>query len=552
MFVIAALLFYTPSESICRKGVPMRNTWVKVIAAVAVLILLVLILVPFLVNGETFRPSLESRLSAALGRQVTLGHLSFSLLSGSLVAENIAIADDPVFSNSAFIQAKKLKVGVELQPLIFNKEVHITRLEIDSPAIDLIENQAGKWNFSSIGTNTPHSSQQASGTQELSVGELKITDGSATVASVPATSRPFVYSGVNITVKQFAFANSFPFDLSAKLPADGTLKLSGTAGPISQKDAAETPVRASLQVKHLDPVAAGIVDASKGVSTVADIDAQIESNGTQLTSSGKIKASRLQLSRSGSPAPQPVDVDYQISNNLTTRMGRVSELAIHTGSVAAHVTGTYRLTPQAIMLDLRLSAPNLPVDQLEQLLPAVGVKVPTGSSLHGGTLSANLSITGPATESSLSGPVEIDNTKLVGFDLGSKIEGLNSFGGTSGGTDIQKLGATINSSPQGTKVTNIDANLPQIGTAMGSGTVSPSGALDFNMVATLTSNNIAGSLANQAVNTAVNQVQGIIGGFLHPNNKPTAPAATNHGIPLTVTGTTTSPLIRANLRAMFK
>ena len=530
----------------------MRKTWVKVVAAVVGIVLLVIILIPFLVNGETFRPTLESRLTAALGRQVTLGHLSFSLLSGSLVADNIAIADDPVYSSSPFVQAKELKVGVELQPLIFNKELHITRLDIDTPAINLIQNQAGKWNFSSIGTNNPRSSQQSSGTPQLSVGELKITNGSATVASVPPTARPFVYSGVNLDVKQFAFTNNFPFDLSATLPANGSLKLNGTAGPISEKDASDTPVHATLHITHLDPVAAGIVEASKGISTIADIDAQVESDGNHVTSSGKIKAARLQLSRAGSPAPQPVDVDYQISSDLDARTGKISDIALHTGSVAAHVTGTYRITPKAMVLDLHLSAPNLPVDQLEQLLPAAGVKIPAGSSLHGGTLTANLAITGPATDTSLAGPIEIDNTRLVGFDLGSKIQGLNPFGGTGGGTDIQKLAANLDSTPQVTKISNIEANLPQIGTATGSGTVSPSGALDFNMVATLTSNNAAGALANQAVNTAVNQVQGMIGGFLHPNANPAATTSTNHGIPISVTGTTTSPVIRANVRAMFK
>jgi AsmA protein len=531
----------------------MRKTWVKVVVVVAVLFILVLIVTPFLVNGETFRPTLESRLSAALGRQITLGHLSFSLLSGSLVADNIAIADDPAFSTTPFVQAKQLKIGVELGPLIFHKEVRITRLTIDTPAIDLIQNQAGKWNFSSMGSSAPPSSpQEPTSAPDLSVGELKINNGSATVASVPATARPIVYSAINLTVKQFSFADSFPFDLSAKLPADGSLKLTGTAGPISQKDTTATPVHANLHIAHLDPVAAGIIEASTGVSTVADIDAQIESNGTNLISSGKIKAAKLQLSRTGSPTPQPVDIDYQVSNDLAARTGKVSDISVRTGSVAARVTGTFRMTPQAIMLDMHLAAPNLPVDQLEQLLPALGVKIPSGSSLHGGTLSANIAITGPATETTLAGPVEIDNTKLVGFDLGSKIQGLNPFGGTGGGTDIQKLGATIDSSPQMTKISNIDANLPQIGTATGSGSVSPSGALNFNVVATLNSNNAVGALTNQVMNTAVNQVSGIIGGFLHPKATAAAPAKTNRGIPLTVTGTTSSPIIHANVKAMFK
>ncbi|KAA6464874.1 AsmA family protein [Acidobacteria bacterium AB60] len=529
------------------------RTGVKVLVAVVGVILVVLILVPFLVNGETFRPTLENRLTAALGRKVTLGHLSFSLFSGSLVASDIAIADDPAFGDSPFIQAKELKVGVELQPLIFNKELRITSLLIDTPSIRLVQNQAGKWNFSSIGGNNPTAPQKSSAPPELSVGELKITNGSAQVSSVPPTAKPFVYSGVGVDVKQFAFRNKFPFDLSANLPANGTLKLNGTAGPISEKDASQTPVHASLHIAHLDPVAAGIIEASKGVSTIADIDAQVDSNGTQLNSVGKIKAARLQLSRAGSPAPQPVDIDYKISSDLVSRSGKVSDIALHTGSVAAHVTGSYRMTPAAILLNLHLAAPNLPVEQLEELLPAVGVKIPSGSSLKGGTLTANLNISGPATETTLEGPVEIDNTKLAGFDLGSKIQGLNPFGGTGGGTDIQKLAAVVDSTPQVTKISNIDANIPQIGTATGAGTVSPSGELNFNLVATLSSNNAVGALANQAMNTARSQVQGLIGGFLHPgaNSAPT-PTNTARGIPLTVTGTTTNPVIRADIRANIK
>jgi AsmA protein len=553
MFVIAGVLFYTPSETMSWKETRMRKTWVKVVVVVAALFILVLILTPFLVNGETFRPTLESRLSAALGRQITLGHLSFSLLSGSLVAKDIAIADDPAFSTTPFLQARELKIGVELGPLIFHKEVRITRLTIDTPGIDLIQNQAGKWNFSSIGGSAPPSSpQQPTSAPDLSVGELKITNGSATVASAPPTARPFVYSAINVTVKQFSFANSFPFDLAAKLPADGSITLTGTAGPISQKDTTATPVHANLHIAHLDPVAAGVVDASKGVSTVADIDAQIESDGTNLISSGKIKAAKLQLSPAGSPTPQPIDITYQISSDLVARTGKVSDISVRTGSVAAHVTGTYRMTPQAIMLEMQLSAPNLPVDQLEQLLPAVGVKVPSGSSLHGGTLSASIAITGPATETTLTGPVEIDNTKLVGFDLGSKIQGMNPFGRTGGGTEIQKLGATIDSTPQMTKITNIVVNLPQIGNATGSGTVSPVGALEFNLVATLNSNNAVGAVANLAANSTA-QVGGLIGGLLHRGSKAAAPqASANHGIPITVTGTTTAPIIHANVRAMFK
>src|SRR6266436_7215597 len=69
----------------------------------------------------SFRPKLESELSGALGRQVKVGNLSLSLLSGSVTADNISIADDPAFAKTPFVQAKSLKVGVKLIPLIFSK-----------------------------------------------------------------------------------------------------------------------------------------------------------------------------------------------------------------------------------------------------------------------------------------------------------------------------------------------------------------------------------------------------------------------------------------------
>lgn len=525
----------------------MKNSWIKIASAAVALFVLVVVLVPFFVNADTFRPRIQEQLSSALGRPITLGHLSLSLLRGSLVAENISIADDPAFSTSPFLQAKSLDIGVELGPLLFHRQVNITNLTVESPTIHLISKENGVWNFSSLGQASKSSSPQSQSVfPNLTVGELKIAGGTATVSSIPAAGNPFSYTAINLDIQQLSFLKSFPFQLSAKLPGDGSFNLSGNAGPVAQANAANTPFHATLQLKHLDPVAAGLVAPSAGISMVLDIDAQLDSNGSALTSSGKIQAAKLQLSRTGSPAPNTVNIDYAIVHDLDARTGKVSDIAIHTGSVAAHVSGSYRLTPQAAVLDLRLAAPGLPIDQLVQLLPAVGVKLPAGSSLKGGTLSASLAITGPATAVTLTGPVSIDNTQLAGFDLGSRIEGINPFGGKGGGTNIQTLRADVNSSPQSTQLNNILANLPQIGTATGTGNVSASGALDFKLSAKFTATTGVGAIATQAQNA----VTSFLGGFAPLKSK--AASIANNGIPLTITGTATDPHIRANLKAMLK
>ncbi len=519
----------------------MRKHWIKIVLVIAGLAVAVLVALPFFVDADTFRPVLEQQLSSALGRKVSLSHLSLSLITGSLDANDIAIADDPAFSRAPFLEARTFRIGVEILPLLLHRQMHVTYLTVDSPVIHLIQAQNGKWNFSSIGGADPSPGNGQPGTiPDFTVGELTINNGRATVSSLPSTGKSFVYSKVDLNVRQFSLAKSFPFRLSASLAGGGTLHLNGTAGPLASQNASDTPFHASLEIQHLDPVAAGLVNPSKGISMVADINAQVESDGTTMNSTGKIVASHLQLTRTGSPTPRPVHIDYTIANDLAGRTGQVSDLAIQTGSVAVHVKGGYRLTPQTVVLDLRMAAPSLPIDQLQQLLPAFGVRLPSGSSLQGGTLTANLAITGPATAATISGPVEIDNTRLAGFDLGSKIQGLNPLGGTSGGTVIQTLRANVNSSPQISQFSNILASVPAIGTATGSGSVSPSGALNFNLVAKLNTSTGVGALANQAANS----VGGFLGHFLH--------STVNKGIPLSITGTSTHPKIHANLGAMLR
>ena len=87
-----------------------------VLIVVGVLVVLILI-APFLIPVNQFRPTIEEKASAALGRKVELGDLSLSLISGSLSAENLSIGDDPKFSSTPFLTAKSLKVGVELTPI---------------------------------------------------------------------------------------------------------------------------------------------------------------------------------------------------------------------------------------------------------------------------------------------------------------------------------------------------------------------------------------------------------------------------------------------------
>jgi len=517
-----------------------KHPLISILVAVAVLLLLAVLLAPLFINANTFRPTLESQLSDALGRKVTLGNLSFSVFSGSLVADNISVADDPAFSPKPFLQAQSLHIGVEVGPLLFHRQLLVTSFVADSPSINLVHNAQGTWNFSDMGRNAgsrTQNTQKESAVPNFTVGEMKVVNGTAVVSDVPATGAPFTYSNLNLSAEQFSFAKSFPFELSASLPAGGSLDVKGNAGPVNQKDASDTPLNATINLKHFDPVAAGVVQANQGISMLADITAQVSSNGQSLTSKGTVNAARLKLAANGSPTPNPVNIAYTVNHNLDARTGQINDLSINTGGVAVHVNGTYSMTGPQVTLALHLSAPNLPINQVEALLPAAGVRLPSGSSLQGGTLTANLEITGPANAPTISGPVQVDNTTLAGFDLSSKIGGLKPAAGSKGGTQIQTVRANVNSSPQGTRIDNLYASVPVLGTATGAGTVSPQGALNFQVVAKINANSSALSGLTSVGGAALGQA--------------VSTAAAN-GIPVHITGTTSSPVIQADLNQLLQ
>jgi AsmA protein len=520
-----------------------KHPVLSIVVAIVVVLLLAVLLVPLFVNANTFRPTLESQLSSALGRKVTLGNLSFSVFSGSLVADNISIADDPAFSSKPFLQAQSLHIGVEVMPLLFHRQLLVTSFVADSPSINLVHNAQGVWNFSNMGSTAAsrtQDTQKESALPNFTVGEMQVVNGTATVSDLPATGPPFTYSKLNLSVQQFSFAKAFPFVLSANLPGGGALDVKGNAGPVNQKDASETPLGADITLKHFDPVAAGVVQKSQGISMLADITAKVTSNGQTLNSNGTVHAAQLQLVADGSPTPSPVDISYTMVHNLEARSGQVSDLGIHTGSVIVHVTGSYAIKGEQTDLDLRVAAPNLPIDQVEALLPAAGVRLPSGSRLQGGTLTANLTITGPATAPTISGPVEVDNTRLTGFDLSSKIGGLKPVSGTQGGTQIQTLRANVTSSSQGTRIENLYTSVPVLGTATGSGTIAPGGGLNFQVLAKL---NLNSSAASQALG-GLNAGGGVLGQVVN--------TAAANGIPVHITGTTSNPVIQADLNQLLQ
>ena len=513
----------------------------KIIGIIIGVLILILIALPFFIDANMFRPKLESELTDALGRDVKVGNLSLSLFSGGVSADQISIADDPAFSNKPFVQAKSLKVGVEMMPLILSKTLNVTELTLDQPEISLVKSENGeKWNFSSLGaksgtsapaepTKAPAKSSSkpknsgsgggssASGNPNLSVAKFSLTNGRLSISQAGSKTPTRVYDKVTITMTDFSFASSFPLKLTANLPGGGSMKLDGKAGPIDPNDAASTPLDTKMTINGMKIEQSGFIDPASGISGTADFDGHIVSDGHVAKTNGTLTANGLKVVQKGSPAGRPVQLAYAVNYNLKSEAGTISEGNVTMGKALAHLTGTYDAHGRVTTVNMKLSGHGMPVDDLEAMLPALGVVLPPNAKLKGGNLNTDLTIVGPVDKLVTTGTVKMENSQLANFNLGSQLSAIAALAGKDTGNDttIQNFSSDVRVAPEGTDAKNINLNVPSIGVLTGAGTVSPANALAFKMQAAVGGMNVPfGVTGTTSSPKFTPDVRGLATGFL--------------------------------------
>jgi len=516
---------------------------------IAVLALIVILLVlPFLIPVNGFRPTIEQKASEALGRKVSVGNLSLSILGGSLGMDELSISDDPKFSSGPFLTAKKVKVGVELMPLIFSKELNVTEVSIVNPQVTLLKDPSGRWNFSSIGGSSTPQAQKApssggNATQAVSVKKLSLENGQITLGNTNSQKRS-VYTNVNLTASDVAMTNSFPVTFSMNLPGGGTMKIDGKMGPVDQTNAAYTPQDVKLTISNLDLAKTGYLDPSLGLAGLVDMDATLVSRGGKMDTKGQLKLSKAVLVAGGSPSGVPAVINFDTTYNMAAQSGVLNPSTLSIGNAKSNLSGTYKSVGDDFVLDMKVNGQGLPATDLETFLPALAINLPSGSKLSAGTLSTDLHITGPTNKLVTDGNIGLFNGRLANFNLGQKMSGVAALAGIKTGNDleIQKFTSNVHFAPTGLQANNIDLVVPSLGTVVGNGTLDSKNNMDFKLVATVNSslvNTAAAGAAGGALGAATGGTMGGIAGQVLGGGA----NCKNGGIkvPLQVHGTTSNP-----------
>ncbi|MGH9581177.1 MAG: hypothetical protein ACRD2R_09290, partial [Terriglobales bacterium] len=392
--------------------------------------------------------------------------------------------------------------------------IRVRSVTLLEPEMALLRGPSGKWNFSTLAAGGKESGPGAAG-PELTVGELRIENGKIQVGRTARSgARSFVYEKVNLVARDVSLTQAIAFSLDAVTPGGGSLEAEGTAGPLNPQDAARSPLDAELRLHGFDLGASGFLDPTSGIAGTMHYEGTLHSDGKEAHAKGKITAEKLRLVRSGRPATQAVKVEFESQYDPVQQRGSLTKGDIVTGNSTTRLSGPFDTRGETPVVHLKLKGDNLAVSDVSGLLPAVGVTLPPGSSLRGGVVTVNLSLDGPVDRLVTTGAVNVANTKLAGFNLGSKLGALSSFAGVKMGsdTDIETLSSRLRVAPEGIRADDLKIVVPSLGTVTGQGTIGADNALNFRMKALLTGG--GGAMGGLSALSSLGQSKGALPFFI--------------------------------------
>ncbi len=445
------------------------------------------------------------------------------------------------------------------------QQLHVTRLLVDSPHLNLVQTSTPK----TPAPATAAGPKKPSVFETLSVDDAEIKNGAITMTTAGKAGAPVVYQQINAQVTNLTPTSVSPFKVSAQLPGGGGLTANGQAGPFNQQSNASTPVNANVSLSHVQLATAGVLPPDAGISGVMDLQAQVRSNGQMLNAAGKAQVVNIKLAKNGTPSAKPVNAQFTIAQNELAKTGQIQSATVSVGRAVVGLGGTYQSSGPTTALNLKVNGNAMPIDEIEAFLPAVGVRLPQGSRLQGGTLTTALTVSGSSASPVITGPVRIDNTQLSGFNLGAKLQTLSKLTGgritsaTGNGTNVRSLSMDVRDTTAGIETDKIALDVAGLGTATGNGSVSEAGALRYSMLLKLTGLTMGGAAPAAGSQPApsggssglAGGLAGLLGGGAGGGSSNAllgslAASAMKRGIPVEIAGTTSNPTFAPNLAGL--
>ncbi|MGH7827994.1 MAG: AsmA family protein [Candidatus Binatia bacterium] len=399
---------------------------------------------------------LLAQIEEATGRNVTVGDIGLTLWGGiGALFKDFSVSDDPSYSREAFIRGAALQVNVKFLPLL-RQQLEIEDIVLRRPEINIIRNQKGQFNFSTIGQDDrvrekkkseKEASEKASAPPALLISLVNIDNGVIHYID-KAQGIDFPVTDLDLRIEEISFDR--PIDIVLQAAVFGVKKQNLAAkasiGPLgTEPDPSQLPINGTIE---LEPVpfanveksvaalkqrlptgldVAGAVGTSIKFSGISGKHLLSTINGTVNLSGVSVRVPQLpqaitdintKITFSGNSAELP-ESPFRIGNSPVRLAAKVASFS--------PLNLAYRLSSSDLSLaDIRTSsAENKRPEVLRSVQSEGTVAIKNGAVTHRGTLSsgsgtiANADYTNLQSTSSFSGGVATIESLSVGAFGGS-------------------------------------------------------------------------------------------------------------------------------------
>jgi len=286
-------------------------------AVVAVLLIAAAIALPRLVDTPRIQTMIAGSASQAIGRPVKFESLSVKLLPLPAVElHKLEVAEDPQFGTAPFLTLETGRVYLRLRPLLGGR-VEFGDVTLERPRIALIQRADGHLNVASLAPASEsrtaprpgRSGGAAGGAAGAVVSQVKIVGGIVTYVALGkgAAPTPYRVEGLDLTVTNQASQLNVkgtlrvnPGDLLVKL-TDGVVALNGARPPL------EAPLRGRIGIegKDVEPLVAAAAGPSPAIAGPIKGDFTLGGTLGAPRASGTAELASLRVTRMSAACPEP-------------------------------------------------------------------------------------------------------------------------------------------------------------------------------------------------------------------------------------------------------
>lgn len=394
----------------------MKKKLVFILGGIALAVVALGVIVLLMVDVNTYRDVIESRLKGQLGRDITLGEMSLGLIPLRIEVADVHISEAPGFGEADFVSAERLAVRVGLLSLL-RGNIEVASLDLERPVVELVRNRDGVWNFSTLsaaggeGATEPSEGTGSTGGREFALNRLSIRDGQIAVTDLGEDMRT-VYDHIDLTLRDYAPGQPFALDVAAELPAGG-LRLTGNGGPVATGDPMATPFSGTLV---LDEAGVEALKAFLGAEIFGDSAGFLSGETDLVNDAGALQATgHLELDDARFRSVEvgyPIVADYTLGASLDEGVYTIDDSTVRLGDTPISLSGDIRTEP-ATRVDLHVAADQVSVSEVARLASAFGVAFAPGTDVTG-LVSLDVDVEGPPDALAFNGSIAGRDLRVSG------------------------------------------------------------------------------------------------------------------------------------------